>query len=86
MVPWHTSNIVKERVVTLKLRVLEWTLKSLELNSVEMFWSILHKKLATKPIYSKAALTDRLQEEWNNIDKDLCIQLVESMTQRIHKC
>ena len=39
-----------------------------------------------KPIYSKAALIDRLEEEWNNIDKDLCIKLVESMSERIHKC
>ena len=86
LAPWHTSNIVKEKIVNLKLRVLDWAPKSPDLNPIETLWSILDKRLATKPIYSKATLIDRLQEEWNNIDKDLCIKLVESMLERIHKC
>ena len=83
--PWHTSNIVKEKIARLKLRMLEWGPKSADLNPVEMFWSILDKKLTAKSIYSKAALIERFQEKWNNIDKDLCIELVESMAERIHK-
>ena len=71
LAPWHTSNVVKEQIVKLKLRVLDWAPKSPDLSSVEILWPILDKKLATKPIYSKAALIDRLEEEWNNIDKDL---------------
>ena len=77
--PWHTSNIIKEKVAKLQLRMLDWAPKSLDLNSVEMLWSILDKKLAVKPIYSKAALIECLQEGWNNIDKDLCTKLIESM-------
>ena len=64
-----------------KLRMREWTLNSTDLNPVEVPWSILDKNLAAKPIYSKAALIGRLQEKWNNIDKDLCIKLVESMSE-----
>ena len=45
-----------------------------------------YTKLASKPIYSKAALMDRLQEEWDNVDQDLSIELVESMPERIRKC
>ena len=63
LVPWHTSNIVKEKIVKLKLRALEWALKRPDLNPARMLWSVLDKKLATKPIYSKAALIVRLQEE-----------------------
>ena len=44
-----------------------------------MLWSILDKRLASRPIYSRAALMECLQEEWGNIDQDLCIKLVESM-------
>ena len=51
-----------------------------------MLWSILDKKLASKPIYSRAALPDHLQEEWNNIDQDSSIKLVETMPERIRKC
>ena len=86
LTPWHTSNIVKKQIVKLKLRVLDWAPKSPDLSSVEILWPILDKKLAKKPIYSKAALIDRLQEEWNNIDQDLCIKLVESMPERICRC
>ena len=86
LAPWHTSNMVKEKIVKLKLNVLELAPKSPDLNPVKMLWSILDKKLATKPIYWKAALIERLQEEWNNIDKDLCVKLVESMPEHIQKC
>ena len=86
LAPWDTSNMVKEKIVKLKLNVLERAPKSPDLNPVEMLWSILDKKLTTKPIYSKVALIERLREEWNNVDKDLCVKLVESMSERIQKC
>jgi hypothetical protein len=68
------------------LDVLDWAPKSPDLNPIEMLWSILDKKLASKPMYSRAALMDRLQEEWDIIDRDLCVKLVESMHVRIRKC
>ena len=37
-------------------------------------------------MYSKAALIDRLQEEWNLIDENLCMKLIDSMPERIRKC
>ena len=77
---------MKEKIAKLKLDVLDWAPKSPDLNPIEMLWSILDKKLASKPMYSKAALMDRLQEEWDNVDQDLCIKLVESMPERIRKC
>ena len=86
LAPWHTSNIVKEKIAKLKLDLLDWASKSPDLHPIEMLWSILDKKLTLKPIYSKVALMDRLQEEWNNVDRDLCIKLVESMPERIQKC
>ena len=86
LAPWHTSDIVKEKTAKLKLTVLDWVPKSPDLNPIKIFWSILDKRLASRPIYSRAALMERLQEEWGNIDQDLCIKLVESMPERIRKC
>ena len=86
LAPWHISNIVNEKIAKLNLRMLDWAPKRPDLNPVDMLWSILEKKLAAKPIYSKVALIERLQEEWNNIDKVLCIKLVESMPERICRC
>ena len=80
------SNIVQEKIVNLRLNVLDWAQKSPNLNPTEMLWSILDKKLYPKPIYSRAALIDRLQEEWNNIGQYSCIKLVESIPERIRKC
>ena len=60
---WHTSNVVREKKAKLKLRKLDWAPKSPDLNPIAMLWSILDKRLAAKPIYSKAALIERLEEE-----------------------
>ena len=86
LAPWHTSDIVKEKIAKLKLTVLDWVPKSPDLNPIEMLCSILDKRLASRPIYSRATLMERFQEEWGNIDQDLCIKLVESMPERIRKC
>ena len=86
LAPWHTSNILKDQIRKLKLNVLDWAPKSPDLNPIEMLWSILDKKLASRPIYSKAELKRRLEEEWNGIDQELCIKLVESMPKRIQQC
>ena len=50
-----------------------------------MLWSIIGKRLASKPIYSPMGLIDRLQEAWNNIDQGFCIKLVDSMPEHIQK-
>ena len=62
---------MKEKIAKLKLDLLDWAPKNPDLNTIEMLWSILDKKVASKPTYSKAALMDRLQEEWDNVDQDL---------------
>ena len=33
---WNTSDIVKEKIVKLKLKVLDWALKSSDMNPVEI--------------------------------------------------
>ena len=63
LAPWYTSNIVKEKIVKPKLGLFDWAPKMPDLNPVEMLWFAHDKKLITKPFYSKAALTDRPQEE-----------------------
>ena len=62
LAPCHTSKLVQEKVVKLKLNLLEWPAKSPHLNPVQMVWSILDKKLAVKHIYSIMELGRRLEE------------------------
>ncbi|CAF4308706.1 unnamed protein product [Rotaria sp. Silwood2] len=86
LVPWHTSNIVKEQITKLKINMLEWPSKSPDLNVVEELWSIIDKRLASKPINAKTELQKRLQEEWGNISITSCRALVDSMLERIEIC
>ena len=86
LAPWHISDTVRHKIDKMKLNVLDWPSKSSDLNPIKMLWSILDEKLASRPIYSKSALINRLQEEWNSIDQELYIKLVDSMPERIRKC
>ena len=86
LAPWHTSKLVQEKMAKLKLNVLEWPVKSSDLNPIEMLWSILDKKLAAKPIYSIMELRQRLEEEWNGINQLSCLNLIDSVPDRIQKC
>ena len=82
-----TSNILKEKVAKLKFNVLDWPPKnSPDVNPVERMWSTLDKKSASKPIQLILAFNDRPHKEWNNIERNLCIKLVESMPKWIRKC
>jgi transposase len=47
----------------LKFKVLDWASRSCDLNPIEMLWSIIDKKLISKPIYNKETLRQRLEEE-----------------------
>ena len=86
LAPWHTSKIIQDKMAKLKLNVLEWPAKSPHLNPIEMFCSILDKKLAAIPIYSIMELRQRLEEEWNGIRQLSCLNLIDSMPNRIQKC
>ena len=85
LAPCHTSKLFQEKMAKLKLNVLEWPAKSSDLNPIEMLCSILDKKLAAKPIYSIMELRQRLEEEWNGISQLSCLNLIDSMPDRIQK-
>ena len=70
----------------LNLNVLEWPGKSPDRNPIDILCSILNKKLAAKPMYSIMELRQRLEEEWNGISQLSCLNLIDSMPDRIQKC
>ena len=63
-IPTRSDVLVYIKTALRKRRsVLKWPAKGSDLDPVEMFWSILDKKLAAKPIYSIIELRQRLEEE-----------------------
>ena len=86
LAPCQTSKLVQGKMAKLKVNVLEWAAKSPNLNPIEMLCSILDKKLAAKPIYSIMELRQWLEEEWNGIRQLSCLNLIDSMPDRIQKC
>ncbi len=50
--------------------------------------SLAHVEIgqSAKPIYTKVQLKERLEQEWNSVDQQLCLDLIDSMPSRIQKC
>ena len=84
--PWHTSELVSKKIGKMKLNMFELVAKSPDINPVEMLWLIIDQRLAAKPIDTQKQLKERLKEEWNGIDQQLCVSLIDSMPNRIQKC
>ena len=76
LAPWHISNIVKEKIVKLKLNVSgSKPGRNAVVNSAQ-------------EVGHKADLFESSSHRTSSriIDKDLCVKLVESMSERIQKC
>jgi hypothetical protein len=86
LAPWHTSKLASEKIAKMKFNMLDWLPNSPDLNPIKMLRSILDKKLSGKPIYTKVQLKERLEQEWNSVDQQLCLDLIDSMSDRIQKC
>ena len=65
--------------------MLEWSAQSPDLNPIEHLWAYLKQRLAkSKPAPTNIdELWGRVQDEWMNIPKRECINLIKSMSGRI---
>ncbi|KAL1914206.1 uncharacterized protein VTP21DRAFT_9676 [Calcarisporiella thermophila] len=83
--PKHTANITKAWLQDNKLQVLEWPSQSPDLNIMEHMWSELKRRLANyrRMPMNKDELWERIETEWESIDKEYIGKLYESMPERI---
>jgi transposase len=81
----HTSRPACQWFRDKRVEVLEWPSQSPDLNPIEHLWAHLKQRLAkAKPAPTNIdELWWRAQEEWMNIPKQTCINLIESMPGRI---
>ena len=67
-----------------QIRVMDFPANSPDLNPIENLWWIIKTQIYKKgPFKSKEEIWEQFQQEWNQIDTDVCKSLVESMPKRI---
>ena len=79
--PKHTSKFSKNWFKDNGFTVMKWPVQSPDLNPIEHLWHHLKKKFNKyeNPPHSLHELWERVEREWNAIDKSVCQGLIESM-------
>ena len=83
--PKHTSKKAKEWFKDHGFMVLSWLAQPPDLNPIEHLWWYLKRKLGEyeTPPGGMIELWDRVEKEWDEIGKEVCQNLIESMPRRV---
>ena len=83
--PKHTAKSVQKQLEEQSFQVLAWPPQSPDLNLIENLWVTLKRQLNKyeKPPKGMIELWECVQVEWNKIEEDTCVKLVESMPKRM---
>jgi DDE superfamily endonuclease len=76
--PKHCARSVQEWLSEQPFEVLDWPPQSPDLNPIEHLWAILKRRLNQyeRPPNGMIELWERIEAEWNKIDKDDCLRLI----------
>ncbi len=79
------SNMITTTALLKKLRVkvMDWTSMSLDLNRIEHLWGILKRKVEECKVSNIHQLCDVVMEEWKRTPVATCESLVNSMPKRV---
>lgn len=83
--PKHTSKKAQKWFEDNGIQLLDWPAQSPDLNPIEHLWSILKKRLNAYDTPAKGMweLWERAVKEWDEIRKEECQKLIESMPRRL---
>jgi transposase len=81
----HRARSVQEWLNEQPFSVLEWPPQSPDLNPIEHLWALLKRRLNgyERPPSGMISLWERVEEQWNKIEPEMCLKLIESMPNRI---
>ena len=76
----HKARSVQEWLKEQPFEVLEWPPQSPDLNPIEHLWVALKRRLNEyeRPPNGMIELWERVQTEWDKIDKEVCARLIET--------
>ena len=83
--PKHTSKKAKTWFKDNNTQVLWWPAQSPDLNPIEHLWTHLKRRVSDYEVPPNGILQlwDRVEEEWNKIEPEVCQNLIRSMPRRM---
>ena len=79
----HTSKVVAKWLKDNKVKVLEWSSQSHDLNPIENVWAELKKHVRARWPTNLTQLHQLCREEWAKIHPTYCGKLVEGYPKRL---
>ncbi len=83
--PKHTSKKAQKWFEDNDIKVLGWPPQSPDLNPIEHLWQHIKKELSQYERQAKGVweVWERVAEVWDNIEPEVCQNLIESMPRRV---
>ncbi len=81
--PKYTSKATVGFLKKNRVKVIQWSSMSPDLNPIEHLWGILKRQIEHHSPSSIQSLKEVILEEWKKIDLAKCRQLVHSMSRRL---
>ena len=81
----HRSKLAMRWFKNNGVELLDWPAQSPDLNPIEHLWYHLKRRLGTyqEPLKSIMELWERVEEEWEKIPKQVCLDFINSMPRRL---
>jgi transposase len=81
--PKHTSKVAKKFFEDENIIIMEWPSNSPDINPIENLWSIIKRRIEKRKPRNIKELETFIIEEWNKIDSQIIMNLVNSMDSRL---
>ena len=81
--PKHTSKTTTALLKKLRVKVMDWSSITPDLNPIEHLWGILKCKVEERKVSNIHQLCDVIMEEWKRTPVATCEALVNSMPKRV---
>ena len=83
--PKHTSKYVKDFFEKNEIKVLNWPSQSPDLNPIEHLWDYIKREIRKRQPSSVKEMKEKIKEIWNEVPKEFCKKLVDTMPKRIEE-